>query len=318
MHYRRVGMWGLKLSEVGFGSWLIFNNGDQPLADALHRTAYENGINFFDTANAYGRGQTEVMVGKAIKPFRRDTYVLATKAFWPFDPAWPFPEANDRGLSRKHLFEQCHASLKRLDVEYIDLYQCHRFDPNTPLIETCRIMNDLINQGKVLYWGVSEWTGEQILEACAICDEHHWHRPISNQPLYNMLERHWEKDVFPTCARMGMGIVNYSPLAEGLLTGKYNAGVPAGSRAADEKAGQFIKPRMTEKNIAIAKQLTALAADLGMSMTMLALAWCLRREELTSVIIGATKPLQIIENAKASGVKLDDATQTRIDAILNS
>ena len=318
MHYRRLGMWGLKLSEVGFGSWLVFNQGDQGLADTLHRTAYEQGINFFDTANAYGRGQTEVVVGRALKPFRRDTYVLATKAFWPFDPAWPFPEANDRGLSRKHLFEQCHASLKRLGVEYIDLYQCHRFDPNTPVIETCSIMHDLISQGKVLYWGVSEWNSEQIQEACAICDEHHWHRPVSDQPLYNMLERHWEQDVFSTCARMGMGIVNFSPLAEGLLTGKYNTGVPENSRAADEKAGQFIKPRMTERNLSIARQLSDVAGGLGLSMTTLALAWCLRRPELTSVIIGATKPQQIVENAGASGVKLDETTLARIEALLNS
>lgn len=316
MNYRRLGMWGLKLSEVGFGSWLIFNQGDQQLADELHRTAYEQGINFFDTANAYGRGQTEVVVGRALKPFRRDTFVLATKAFWPFDPTWPFPEANDRGLSRKHLFEQCHASLKRLGVDYIDLYQCHRFDPNTPLVETCRVMNDLINQGKVLYWGVSEWSSEQLLEACAVADDHGWHRPVSDQPLYNMLERHWEKDVFPTCARLGMGIVNFSPLAEGLLTGKYNDGVPKDSRAANDKVGQFIKPRMTEKNLSIARQLSTVANDLGISMTMLALAWCLRRRELTSVIIGATRPQQIIENAKASGVTVDDTALKRIEAIL--
>ena len=179
-------------------------------------------------------------------------------------------------------------------------------------------MNDLINQGKILYWGVSEWTADQIAEACRACDEHHWPRPISDQPLYNMLERHWEKDVFPTCAKLGMGIVNFSPLAEGLLTGKYNAGVPKGSRAADEKAGQFIKPRMTENNLAIARELSEIASGLGMSMTTLALAWCLRRSDLTSVIIGATKPQQVIENAKASGVNLDDATLKRIEGILAS
>src|SRR5436190_12990966 len=176
MNYRRLGMWGVKLSEIGFGSWLIFNQGDQGLADKLHRTAYERGINFFDTANAYGRGLTEAIVGKALKPFRRDTYVLATKVFWPFQADWPFPGANDRGLSRKHLFEQCNASLKRLGVEYLDLYQCHRFDPDSPLIETCRAMNDLIEMGKMLYWGTSEWTAEQIAEAVAICDDHNWHR----------------------------------------------------------------------------------------------------------------------------------------------
>jgi aryl-alcohol dehydrogenase-like predicted oxidoreductase len=316
MKYRRLGMWGVKLSEIGFGSWLTFNQGDQALCDALHRTAYENGINFFDTANAYGRGQTEVMVGRALKPFRRDTYVLATKAFWPFDPSWPFPTANDRGLSRKHLFEQCHASLKRLGVEYLDLYQCHRFDPETPVIETCRAMNDLINHGKMLYWGVSEWTAEQITEAVAICDEHTWHRPVSDQPLYNMLERHWEKDVFPICRRLGMGIVNFSPLAEGLLTGKYNQGIPRDSRAADEKTGQFIKPRLNEANLAIIRRLASLADGLRMPLAQLALAWCLARPEVTSTIIGATKPQQIIENAKASDVTLDEAVLEQISAIL--
>lgn len=316
MNYRRLGMWGVKLSEVGFGSWLIFNEGDQTVADDLHRTAYEQGINFFDTANAYGRGQTEVMVGRALKPFRRDTYILATKVFWPFEKNWPFPDANDRGLSRKHVIEQCHASLKRLDVEYIDLYQCHRFDPNTPVIETCRAMNDLINQGKMLYWGVSEWNSEQIMDAVATCDDHHWHRPVSNQPLYNMLERHWEKDVFTTCGRLGMGIVNFSPLAEGLLTGKYNAGVPQDSRAGDEKAGVFLKPRMTEANLRTVRRLAALSEGLGMPLAQLALAWCLRRPEVTSTIIGATRPQQIIENAKASGVTLDEAVREQIEAIL--
>jgi aryl-alcohol dehydrogenase-like predicted oxidoreductase len=316
MKYRRLGMWGIKLSEVGFGSWLTFNQGDQTLADTLHRTAYENGINFFDTSNAYGRGQTEVMVGKALRPFRRDTYVLATKAFWPFDPTWPFPEANDRGLSRKHLFEQCHASLKRLGVDYIDLYQCHRFDPNTPLIETCRAMNDLINHGKMLYWGVSEWTAEQINEAVAICDEHGWHRPVSNQPLYNMLERHWERDVFPTCKRLGLGLVNFSPLAEGLLTGKYNQGVPPDSRAANEKTGQFIKPRMTEANLTIVRKLSTLAEGLGVPLSQLAIAWCLARPEITSVITGATQPQQIIENAAAGDVALDEAVMEQLSVIL--
>jgi aryl-alcohol dehydrogenase-like predicted oxidoreductase len=318
MKYRRLGMWGVRLSEVGFGSWLIFNNGDQSLCDQLHRAAYEHGINFYDTSNAYGLGQTEVMVGKALKPFRRDTYVLATKAFWPIDPTWPFPEANDRGLSRKHLFEQCNASLKRLNVEYIDLYQCHRYDEHTPLIETCRAMNDLIELGKVLYWGVSEWTAQQIDEAVRICREHDWHAPASNQPLFNMLERHWEAEVFPMCRKHGLGIVNFSPLAEGLLTGKYNKGVPKDSRAADEKAGQFIKPRMTDQNKAIVTELSALAGELGITMPQLALVWCLSKPELTSTIIGATKPQQIVENAKASEMELDVATFAKIESILKS
>lgn len=316
MKYRRLGMWGMQLSEIGLGSWLIFNQGDQKLCDVLHRTAYEHGVNFFDTANAYGRGQTEVMVGKALRPFRRDTFVLATKAYWPYDPDWPFPGANDRGLSRKHLFEQCHQSLRRLGVEYLDLYQCHRFDANTPLVETCRAMNDLIQQGKALYWGVSEWTAEQIAEAVAICDEHNWHRPASNQPLYNMLERHWEKDVFPMCKRMGMGILSFSPLAEGILTGKYNDGVPSDSRAADPKSGQFIQPRLTDENLNVVRRLGALAKGLDVPLSNLALSWCLRRPEMTSVIVGASRRQQLIENIKASELCLDDVALEQISVIL--
>jgi aryl-alcohol dehydrogenase-like predicted oxidoreductase len=315
MKYRRLGMWGVKLSEIGFGSWLTLNRKDQALATDLHRVAYENGINFFDTANVYGRGRTEVLVGRALAPFRRDTYVLATKVFWPVEKDWPFPEANDRGLSRKHVFEQCHASLQRLETDYIDLYQCHRYDEHAPLIETCRAMNDLINQGKVLYWGVSEWTGQQITDAVAICDDQGWHRPASSQPLYNMLERHWEPD-FPECARLGLGIVNFSPLAEGVLTGKYNDGVPNDSRAADEAAGEFIRPRLNEENLARLRKLAELAAGFDASMSNLALAWCLRRPELTSCIIGSSKPEQIVENVKASDLDLDDHVLDRVSAIL--
>ena len=316
MNYRRLGAWGLQLSEIGLGSWLTLNEGDQSNADELHRTAYDNGINFFDTANVYGRGQTEPQVGKALRQFQRDTFVLATKVYFPVYADWPFPGANDRGLSRKHIFEQCDASLRRLDVEYIDLYQCHRFDENSPVTETCRAMNDLIEQGKVLYWGISEWTADQISDAVAVCEEHAWHAPVSNQPLYNMLERHWEQDVFPVCQRLGLGIVNFSPLAEGLLTGKYLDGVPAGSRASDPTMGQFIKPRMTDENLAMVKKLSEVAGGLGVPLSNLALAWCLRRSELTSTIIGASRPEQILENVKAAELKLDENVQERINVIL--
>ncbi len=316
MNYRRLGMWGLKLSEIGFGSWLTLNRQDQDVATALHRVAYEHGINFFDTANVYGRGRTEVLVGKALSPFRRDTYILATKVYWPFEKDWPFPEANDRGLGRKHVFCQCHASLGRLDTDYIDLYQCHRYDEKTPLPETCRAMNDLISQGKILYWGVSEWTAQQISEAVGICEDHGWYQPVSNQPLYNMLERHWEVEVLPTCARLGLGVVNFSPLAEGLLTGKYSDGVPPGSRAADKQAGEFIRPRLTDDNRARLAKLGDLAAGLGTPMSNLAIAWCLRRPEITSCIIGATRHEQVVENVKASDLELDDHVLDRISAIL--
>jgi len=315
MNYRRLGMWGVKLSEIGLGSWLVFSDGDQEHATELHRVAYENGVNFFDTANAYGGGDTERLVGKALNPFPRESYVLATKLFFPVRGA-PFPGANDRGLSRKQVFERCHISLKELGTDYVDLYQCHRYDEDTPLVETCRAMNDLINQGKALYWGVSEWTADQIAEAVSICDDNGWHRPASNQPLYNMLERRWEADVFPTCAHLGLGIVNFSPLAEGVLTGKYLDGMPAGSRGADETMGQFLRPRLTEENTGKVRRLKELADGMGLPLSTLALAWCLRRPELTSTIIGATTPQQILENVKASEMEMDGAVLDRISAIL--
>ena len=315
MKYRRLGASGLKLSVIGFGSWLTFNDADQERANELHRTACEHGINFFDTANVYGGGRTEVVVGRALAPFRRDSIVLATKLYWPVKD-WPFPGANDRGLSRKHVFEQCHASLTRLGTDYLDLYQCHRFDDETPLTETCRAMNDLIDQGKVLYWGVSEWTAEQIDEAVSICYDHGWHPPVSDQPLYNMLERHWEADVFPTCGRLGVGIISFSPLAEGVLTGKYLEGVPKDSRAADEKLGQWIQPRLTEENVAKVRKLKELANGMELPLSSLALAWCLRRPEVTSCIVGASRPQQLEENVRASEIALDDDVLDRIGAIL--
>jgi aryl-alcohol dehydrogenase-like predicted oxidoreductase len=315
MHYRRLGMWGIRLSEVGFGSWLTFNDGDQDRADRLHAVAVEQGINFFDTANAYGGGETEVIVGRALARYRRDALVIATKLYWPVRD-WPFPGANDRGLSRKHIFDQCHASLKRLGVDYIDLYQCHRFDDDTPLIETCRAMNDLVEQGKILYWGVSEWNAEQIGDAFEICEENGLHVPVSDQPLYNMLERHWEAEVIPTCGRLGMGVVNFSPLAEGVLTGKYVDGTPEGSRGADENLGQWLKPRLSGDNQEKVRRLKDLADGMGVPLARLALAWCLRLPEVTSAITGASRPEQIAENAKASDLKLDDAVLDRISAIL--
>ena len=305
MRYRRLGRSGLVVSEIGLGSWLTLDEGDADHATLLHRTAYENGINFYDTANQYGLGQTETVVGAALAPFRRETYVLATKAFWPYERDWPFPSANDRGLSRKHLFQEMDKSLQRLRTDYVDLYQCHRFDSNTPLEETCRAMSDLVQQGKTLYWGVSEWNNSQIDEAVSICEDAGWHRPISNQPIYNMLDRHWEEQAFPATERGGLGNVCFSPLAEGLLTGKYADGTPPEARAAHEAKGQFIRRRFTEANMdrfAASDRSPATSA----CPCRTSRRWCLRRPEISSCIIGASRPEQILENTGGLDVPWND------------
>jgi len=316
MQYRFVGHSGIQVATIGLGSWLTVDTHGQKLADELHRFAYEHGVNFFDTADVYGNGATEGMVGKSLEPFRRDTYVLATKAYFPVSPH-PFPGVNDRGLSRKHIFEKCHNSLRELRTDYIDLYQCHRYDETTPLAETCRAMNDLIAQGKILYWGVSQWTADQIRDAVSICDEHDWPRPISNQPQYNMLQRGIEKEIMPTCGKLGLGLLAFSPLAQGVLTGKYRRGEapPEDSRAAHPRDGKFMTKVLTDENLARVERLRDLADGLGITVAQLALAWCLRRSEMTSCIIGATKIPQLEENIKAGDVDLDDETLDRIKMI---
>jgi len=316
MKYRFVGRSGIQVSTISLGSWLTVDTHGQELSDELHRTAYENGVNFFDTADVYGNGSTEGMVGKSLEPFRRDTYVLATKVYFPVS-AHPFPGINDRGLSRKHIFEKCHNSLKELKTDYIDLYQCHRYDDDTPLVETCRAMNDLIRQGKILYWGVSMWTADQIRHAAAICDDHDWVRPISNQPQYNMLQRGLEEEVMPTCYELGLGLVVFSPLAQGVLTGKYRKGErpPADSRAADERDGQWMTKVLTDANLDKVNRLKDLCSGLGISIAQLALAWCLRRKEMTSCIVGATKSSQLRENIGAGDIELDDEILDRIKMI---
>ncbi|MBL1216408.1 MAG: aldo/keto reductase [Planctomycetes bacterium] len=317
MQYRRLGNCGLQVSVVGYGSWLTMKRVSQSTSDELVRTAYESGINFFDTANVYGNGETERILATSLQGFRRDTYVLATKVYFPYGNH-PFEGVNDRGLSRKHVFEQCHRSLAQLQTDYIDLYQCHRFDENTPLVETCRAMNDLVVQGKVLYWGVSQWSADQIRQAVEICNEHDWHRPRSNQPQYNMLQRQSEAEVLPTCRQLGLGVVAYSPLSQGVLTGKYAPAhqPPTGSRAADGNLGQWMEKVLTAENLEIVGRLSKLADGMRIRVSQLALAWCLRRPELSSCIVGATRPEQLAENVKAAGVELDKDVLDRIKVIL--
>jgi voltage-dependent potassium channel beta subunit len=314
MQYRRLGDAGVKLSEIGLGGWLTFGNAiEQQQAKSVMDAAFDRGINFFDSANAYARGKSEEAWGELLTGRPRSSYVLATKVFFPMGEG-----PNDRGLSRKHIMEQCHASLRRLRTDYIDLYQCHRHDEETPLEETVRAMDDLIHQGKVVYWGFSEWPVEQVEACLRLCGDSYY-KPKSSQPRYSAIERDWERTLFPLCHRAGIGQVVFSPLAQGVLTGKYKPGqpVPANSRAADDRQNQFIKrftndPTLLEK----VQRLQSIAAEQHCTMSQLALAWCLRRPEVTSCIIGATRPQQIAENTEASGIKLDEAIVRRMDEVL--
>jgi voltage-dependent potassium channel beta subunit len=314
LKYRRLGKSGLKVSEIGLGSWLTYGGtvADE-MAEKCIDKAYELGINFFDTANVYRRGEAEIVVGKALKKYPRESYVLATKAFWPMGDG-----PNDRGLSRKHIFEQVHASLKRLNVEYIDLWQCHRFDPETPLEETLRAIDDLITQGKILYAGVSEWSALQIQEALHIADIKNLDRIVSNQPQYSMLERYIEKDIIPLCEREGIGQVVWSPLAQGVLTGKYQKGqaYPEGSRATHEDQRRMMGRLLTDENLDKVEKLKEVAERKNCTLPSLALAWVLRQPNVSSAIIGASRPEQVEQNVKAIDVELNEEDLRQIEEIL--
>ncbi|MBE3598210.1 MAG: aldo/keto reductase family protein [Limnochordaceae bacterium] len=313
MEYRRLGRSGVKLSTIGLGSWLTYGASvDRARSVALVQSAYEKGVNFFDTANVYHRGAAEEVVGEALRAFPRDSYVLATKVFFPMGDG-----PNDRGLSRKHIMEQCHQSLKRLGTDYIDLYQCHRYDPETPLDETLRALDDLITQGKVLYVGVSQWSAVQIADALRLAERLNLDPIVSNQPLYNILHRDIERDVLPLCAREGIGQVVYSPLAQGVLTGKYRPGqpLPPGSRATDPSSNMFMGRLLTDEVLSKVERLAQLAREAGLTPAQMALAWVLRRPEVTSAIIGATRPEQLDENLAAAGVRLPDEVVQAIDRI---
>jgi voltage-dependent potassium channel beta subunit len=314
MGYRRVGRSGLVVSEVALGGWLTWGASvdDESARDCI-RTAIELGVTFHDTADVYAAGRAESLLGSVIRDFQRSDLVIATKAYFRMSD-----NPNDRGLSRKHLFESLHKSLDRLGTDYVDVFQCHRFDPDVPVAETVRAMDDLIRQGKALYWGVSMWSAEQLREALRIADATGAARPISNQPPYNLLERSIEESVLPFCEKEGIGQVVFSPLAEGLLTGKYAGGrLPDGSRASSEKWGRFLRESMTAHHHAIVDRLAAIAAEAGMPLPVLALAWILRQKNVASVILGATRPQQIVENVQASGVRLEPPLVREIEAALS-
>ena len=314
MQYRRLGRAGVRVSTIALGSWLTYGSSvaEEAAIQCIHK-AYELGINFFDTANAYNRGAAEQVVGRALRDYSRDSFVLATKVYFPMGEG-----PNDRGLSRKHIMEQCHASLHRLGTDYIDLYQCHRYDTETSLEEVLRALDDLVTQGKVLYVGVSEWSAIQIDDAVYTARELNLDRIASNQPVYNMLQRYIERDVLPLCEREGIGQVVFSPLSQGILTGKYKPGQQPqqGTRAADPEAGSFMQDLMNDKVLTAVQNLQTLAQQNGYTLSQMALAWVLRKQIVSAAIIGASRPQQVEENAKASEITLTEDVLHQIDEIL--
>ncbi len=316
MEFRHLGKSGLIVSEIAYGNWLT--HGSQVEADAATacvRAALDVGITLFDTADMYAETRAESVLGDALAGVRRESYELSTKVFWPTGPGH-----NDRGLSRKHIFESCHASLKRLQTDHLDLYQAHRFDVETPLEETLRAFDDLVRQGKVHYIGVSEWSADQIASALRIAADMGLDAIVSNQPQYNMLWRVIEAEVVPLCEREGISQIVFSPLSQGVLTGKYRPGVaaPAGSRATDSRGGSAMISRwMTDDLLSRVQRLQPLADDAGLSMATMALAWVLHNPNVASAIIGASRPEQVHENAQASGITLDADLLARIDEVLD-
>ncbi len=315
MKYRRLGNTGLKVSEIGLGSWLTYGTAaEQKAADECVAAAFECGINFFDTANAYNRGEGEKAIGAALRPYKRSDYVLSTKVFFPMGDG-----ANDRGLSRKHIMEQCEASLRRLGTDYIDVYFCHRFDQDTPVEETLRALDDLTAQGKILYAAVSEWSAAQIAAASGISHRLNLRPLASNQPIYNMFERYIEQEVLEVSREAGLGQVVFSPLAQGILTGKYKPGqqAPAGTRGADDSVNGVIRSYLRDDVLGVVAQLDEVAAGLGVKLSQLALAWVLRQPDVSSALIGASKPAQVQENAQAVDIVLLPDTLETIDRILS-
>jgi voltage-dependent potassium channel beta subunit len=313
MRYRTLGHSGLQLSVVGLGSWLTFGNTvDRDAARACVLRAWERGVNFIDTANVYARGAAEETLGPILRELDRGALVLATKVYFPMGDS-----PNERGLSRKHIRDQVDRSLARLRVDYIDLYQCHRYDGVTPLEETCGMMNDLVRQGKILYWGVSEWNADQIAAAATLCAARGWPAPIGSQPQYSALWRRAETRVLPTCRRYGLGNVVWSPLAMGILTGKYAdaSRPPEGSRA----AGAFkdmMEDYFTQPVLDAVQKLVPLAQGAGCTLAQLSLAWCLREPAVTSTIVGATKIEHVDENLAAADLDVDPAVFEEMNRIL--
>ena len=317
MEYRRLGSTGMYVSEISYGNWITHGSQvEQEAAIKCVKTAFDLGITTFDTADVYAGTRAETVLGKALKGIRRESYELFTKVYWPTGTG-----KNDRGLSRKHIMESCHASLKRLNVDHIDLYQMHRFDFETPLEESLQAFEDLVRQGKVNYIGFSEWTAAQISAALKIQDARGYSRFVSSQPQYSALWRVIEAEVVPLSRKEGIGQIVWSPIAQGVLTGKYKPGAkpPAGSRATDKKSGAGMISRwMRDEVLEAVQKLQPVADSVGLTLSQLAIAWVLQNDNVSSAIMGATKPSQVKENVKASGVKLDASVMSAIDSALGT
>ncbi len=314
MQYRKIGKWGVKLSVIGLGSYLTigFKN-DKKTSQATINKYYEGGVNFFDTADAYNNGEAERVLGECLSGFPRENLFILSKCWAPMSD-----NINDRGLSAKHIIESCHKSLKRLGTDYLDVFMCHRPDPDTPLEETIRAMEDLIRQGKVLYWGISEWPAHLITRANRVAAEI-GARPITvSEPRYSMLYRFPERNLFPATKAEGIGNVVFSPLAHGMLTGKYKPGeeAPKGTRAADNDTNTIIKKMYwTEENKRKGQELVKIASEIGVTAAQLSIAWCLKNPEVTSVITGATSLFQAEDNLKAADIEIPDEVMIKLNEI---
>ncbi|MBF5043816.1 aldo/keto reductase [Aggregicoccus sp. 17bor-14] len=312
MEYRRVGSSGLKVSALSLGGWTTFGGSvqdDQVVRRIIH-TAFEGGVNFFDQADVYANGKSEQMMGAVLKELPRHRLVVSSKLFWPMSD-----DVNDRGLHRKHVRHSIEGSLKRLGTDYLDLYFCHRYDPETPLEETLSALSQLVDQGKILYWGTSEWSAEQITEAVELARASGLHAPVVEQPQYSMLWRERvEQEILPVTEPLGMGLVVWSPLGMGALTGKYDAGRPADARLSREDT--FAKRLLSEENLQKVRRLKPIADGLGVSRGTLALAWALRQKGVSSTIVGATRPEQMKENLQAADFRLTPDAVAQVDRVL--
>jgi voltage-dependent potassium channel beta subunit len=318
MNYRRLGTSGLKLSELSFGSWVTYGNQlDDRLARECMAAAHDAGVNFFDNAEIYAKGLSETIMGGVLKKmgWRRSSYIVSTKFFWGLSDG-----PNEKNtLNRKYLMQAIDGSLARLGLDYVDLVFCHRADPETPIEETVHALHDMIVAGKALYWGTSEWSAAEIMAAWQIADRHHLHKPVMEQPQYNLLHRdRVEKEYARLYSDIGLGTTIWSPLASGLLSGKYNEGIPPGTRAT-LKGYEWLAERLTDRaQIEVVKRLVPIAADLGCTLAQMSLAWCLKNPHVSTVITGASRPAQVAENLQALEVvgKLTPDVMTRIEAAL--